>query len=735
MDRVLHASRQNKLVPFRSLVTPNKWKAHTADKCEVCQHFEVLMKGGMKKKCDKTNGQTSSESLQSLVAHIGHIAPNTFNFNQGVRLAATQSLSAISHLKCPLCHCILHRPVELPCRSLVCAECIITCLTLSANNTCPCCYDNSPLTASSINAAPEVILSLLNAPPCGAEVNMASEIQRMLSESPEPNVLQIPTGGGRVKVKHLDKVAKKRLLSEAGIQMDILPEKGLAMKADLSIPWRKLRKIRRWLKGSGLSLPSERKMRSIAAQQIDDNLESEVAPFAFPLDSGGEELRSAAHVFIPNLQRKIFQFLEENERNYTLRVFMHGDYEYLGGIYGISGASGRQPCMFCTITSNEIQKPPSKRQKSPNRCVESIISWNQKFLQAGGDAKKVKNFMNCISKPFFNIPLTQVCLPGLHITQGLFTKLYLLFENACHQLDAKLALGYQGNCDNMSSNFVAYIKASHDLNKAKDDFEKATEMLTQLQQNTTYFSIVIGQANPIVQSLQELSKQSMVEVQQAERKVLDIEKIIKEGFKLHDGPFVKGLDVALQNIGVERQQYFGGTFVGNHIHKTLKPTNLKLLCSSIKNVAQQYPVLLMDAQQVADTFEGAFARLGACHSIYDQCFVTDEKCGELDKAIVSFMDYFRTNFPNENISPKMHLLEDHTVEWVRRYNFGFGMLGEQGAESIHRRFNELNTTYSSIRNKEKRLLCVVKEHLVSISPDSISAQPPPTKRAKRAAAV
>ena len=111
----------------------------------------------MKKKCDKTNGQTSSESLQSLVAHIGHIAPNSFNFNQGVQLAATQSLYAINHLKCPLCHCILHRPVELPCRSLVCAECIITCLTLSANNTCPCCYDNSPLTASSINADPEVI--------------------------------------------------------------------------------------------------------------------------------------------------------------------------------------------------------------------------------------------------------------------------------------------------------------------------------------------------------------------------------------------------------------------------------------------------------------------------------------------------------------------------------------------------------------------------------------------------
>ncbi|KAL5505482.1 hypothetical protein EMCRGX_G006919 [Ephydatia muelleri] len=59
---------------------------------------------------------------------------------------------------------------------------------------------------------------------------------------------------------------------------------------------------------------------------------------------------------------------------------------------------------------------------------------------------------------------------------------------------------------------------------------------------------------------------------------------------------------------------------------------------TFKNVAQQYPVLLMDAQQAADKFEGAFARLGACHSIYDQCFVTDEQCGEL--AIVSFKNYF-----------------------------------------------------------------------------------------------
>ena len=41
-------------------------------------------------------------------------------------------------------------------------------------------------------------------------------------------------------------------------------------------------------------------------------------------------------------------------------------------------------------------------------------------------------------------------------------------------------------------------------------------------------------------------------------------------FAYHDGPFVKKLDEALHSFNVHRQQYFGGVFVGNHIHKTLQ---------------------------------------------------------------------------------------------------------------------------------------------------------------------
>ena len=58
------------------------------------------------------------------------------------------------------------------------------------------------------------------------------------------------------------------------------------------------------------------------------------------------------------------------------------------------------------------------------------------------------------------------------------------------------------------------------------------------------------------------------ETQQEE--VVNTIKVTNKEFAIHDGPFVKGLDNTLQSFRVHRQQYFGGTFVGNHIHKALK---------------------------------------------------------------------------------------------------------------------------------------------------------------------
>ncbi len=55
-----------------------------------------------------------------------------------------------------------------------------------------------------------------------------------------------------------------------------------------------------------------------------------------------------------------------------------------------------------------------------------------------------------------------------------------------------------------------------------------------------------------------------------DKSILDLESRVKKGFGKSEGPFVKALDAALASFNVERQAYYSGTFVGNHVHQCLK---------------------------------------------------------------------------------------------------------------------------------------------------------------------
>lgn len=55
-----------------------------------------------------------------------------------------------------------------------------------------------------------------------------------------------------------------------------------------------------------------------------------------------------------------------------------------------------------------------------------------------------------------------------------------------------------------------------------------------------------------------------------ERELSRIRAQRKGLLKKKEGPFVEGLDKALASFNVYRQAYYGGTFIGNHIHRTLK---------------------------------------------------------------------------------------------------------------------------------------------------------------------
>ncbi|KAL5474479.1 hypothetical protein EMCRGX_G026430 [Ephydatia muelleri] len=132
----------------------------------------------------------------------------------------------------------------------------------------------------------------------------------------------------RRELDYLSTSDRQILLQQAGIVSAIGAGEALAIKAGLGMPWSKLRVLR---------------------------------------SSGGEELRGAPLVFMPDLKQKVIQMITATDsvtnlhsaldrfrdqvkqlqgmkwREYTIKVFMCGDYEFLTKLYGVSGATGMLP--------------------------------------------------------------------------------------------------------------------------------------------------------------------------------------------------------------------------------------------------------------------------------------------------------------------------------------------------------------------------------------------------------
>jgi hypothetical protein len=110
---------------------------------------------------------------------------------------------------------------------------------------------------------------------------------------------------------------RNSLMKEANFHINVSPEEGLAMKADLCLPWKKLRIMRRWMKSWSINVAGERKQRQLMKQDLEKiPVEAENVPFAFSTRCKqiGQELRPAPLAFISDLKSLIFHLLEEKDR-------------------------------------------------------------------------------------------------------------------------------------------------------------------------------------------------------------------------------------------------------------------------------------------------------------------------------------------------------------------------------------------------------------------------------------
>ena len=71
----------------------------------------------------------------------------------------------------------------------------------------------------------------------------------------------------------------------------------------------------------------------------------------------------------------------------------------------------------------------------------------------------------------------KVCPPGLHITLGIFTKLYGLLEDECHNLDLELALH---SSEDAHSSFSTYSQELQKLHLLQAEMEQVTDKVQHL---------------------------------------------------------------------------------------------------------------------------------------------------------------------------------------------------------------------------------------------------------------
>ena len=72
-------------------------------------------------------------------------------------------------------------------------------------------------------------------------------------------------------------------------------------------------------------------------------------------------------------------------------------------------------------------------------------------------------------------------------------------------------------------------------------------------------------------------------------------------------------------------------------------------------------------------------------------------------------------------------MEDHVILWLKRWHIGAGLMGEQGAESIHAHLMKLERMHEGIPNPVDQMKYIFSEQMLESEPALVALRPPPQK--------
>ncbi len=399
---------------------------------------------------------------------------------------------------------------------------------------------------------------------------------------------------------------------------------------------------------------------------------------------------------------------------------------------GHVGASGMHGCYICLIPKSEMQLAPGKRSKAsfPKRTLKNLQEEYEKFMTNGGKRDQQSQFFNVVHEAIFQIEPNMWVIPILHITLGVVKKIHVLLLVVCHGLGIDIAnhlarLSWPVG----SSKYDEYISQKANLLKNEEKVLEVCDKIVDLKaQNEEDEDLPLRKVRENEATITELQ----VEMKKLEKEISQLEaKITLPG--VDSDPVSACLDETLKKHGIKRQAYHGKSFVGNHCHKYLQKevyesvtagivTQCELLCGD--------PDIIDEAKEIEHKFNETFRLYAEVYTaVAHSNFIPESDLSMIQEKIDKFLAYFRRTFPDSSIPVKFHLLEDHTVDWIRRFPFGLGLLGEQSAESVHAQVNRIKRMYVAVPSSTKRIHSTVQEQHLKCAPQ-LQALMPKSKRPK-----
>ncbi len=408
----------------------------------------------------------------------------------------------------------------------------------------------------------------------------------------------------------------------------------------------------------------------------------------------------------------------------TIYLILAGDCDYVYKLYALGGARGTYPCFVCLITQSIMQKSRKKRKKAAKRSLQNIKEQYAKFKANGCNIKKQAQFQNVIGMPLLDIEICDICIPYLHILLGIIKKHHDLLEKACTEIDMEIAIEKAAMQSMMSqTKFEEFVQRLREKFAIEIHIKTLKETIEEIEEDLSL--AVLAQHHEEIEKLKaEISQnEAKLEKHQADT-------ILEVGC----GPVSESLDATLQNHNIKRQKFHGKSFVGNDCHKYLKPKVYEDVCDNVivkTNSLTSNPAIREKAVSTSNKFKRLFELFVPIHKhISHSDYIPKDEIPIIQTEIDDYMNYYRQTFPDVNIILKHHLLEDHVTEWLERWQFGFGLFGEQGFESIHAKMNTIEDSKRGFSDDVKRGIAVLKSHLISTN-SYILSEVPQIKRRRR----